>query len=717
MSHSASLPGFVPCDSASAPLPGLVRGLSNAWAAKHDASRRLYFAAVMGTSEECLAPTRWTGDSHLKAKGRRDLHDTIMSGVVDEPQGQLIIAQVNDYVEACLRRSFRRMSDRLVGLDIDNLTSEPLIALRRTVDDRDTDITEAEAELTAAIDVVTSNLRRMTVQTSPGMNPARVAVITKYDEQMTYLCDKAKELKFCDSAISSANAGIRALKSEWEGPAHMVYESTALAKLQKTRQNCEKDKEHIELDLQSYFDHHSHGASKSESARPDRKALSIVATLESMNAGFKQIQIVDLYCMSRGNELWAIIPDILRIGHDIDPIDCIHWRPSGEGLDDYAALSKYHREQNRAFAQKLLGLCSPGLRSTLIGQHEHGVKNEMFTADEHDGCALYWVMIQLFHPLSRQHRRKIADEIARYSSRFNSGDPKPQFTELRLKVQEAIDISARLNYDLCVTPLLDALCTRDAQFAVDLKTFRELPPDPDDSAIVLNKLIARALTITEQLDVAKKRWDEKGARAASKLEQRDVRELRGQITELKASIAKGDTSNPKYKTKPTHTGDTPSEGFCWAEGCGRKIEHFKKGSGWKLCTTCLLKARTSGNSLKLCNGQHWGMRAVAKAFTLMKKAGVPVKALAAKIAKKSKYHQALQEKRKAARSQKLKALRENDDDDDPDAEGTAVNASAQAQQAYLDLSKPQGMERTIEILRTKQRHKKTAKAANLHDDY
>ena len=141
-----------------------------------------------------------------------------------------------------------------------------------------------------------------------------------------------------------------------------------------------------------------------------------MATLESLNAGFKQIQIVDLYCMSRGNELWAIIPDILRIGHDIDPIDCIHWRPSGERLGDYEALSKYRREQNRAFAQKLLGLCSPGLRSTLIGQHEHGVKNEMFTADEHDGCALYWVMIQLYHPLSRQHRRKIADEIACYSS-------------------------------------------------------------------------------------------------------------------------------------------------------------------------------------------------------------------------------------------------------------------------------------------------------------
>ena len=56
-------------------------------------------------------------------------------------------------------------------------------------------------------------------------------------------------------------------------------------------------------------------------------SLKLASELEKQSAGFKQVQIVHLFCLSRGNEMWAIIPDLLRIGHDVDPIECLHWQP------------------------------------------------------------------------------------------------------------------------------------------------------------------------------------------------------------------------------------------------------------------------------------------------------------------------------------------------------------------------------------------------------
>ena len=410
--------------------------------------------------------------------------------------------------------------------------------------------------------------------------------------------------------------------------------------------------------------------------------------------------------MSRGNELWAIIPDLYRIGHDIDPVTCMHWRPpKGDSAEPVAIrvpvsdnLRRYRDDQNSAFAQRLLGLCTPGLRSTLIGQHEHGVNKVMFTASPNDGCALYWVMVQLYHPLSRDHRRVLEREIAGYSSKFYTGDPKPHFKELRLKVREALDITARLSYDLCVTPLLDALSTRDAQFTVDLKSYRALPADPDDSAFVLDRLIAKALTITEQLDTARKRWDEKSARVAF-ADDDDVDDLRTDVRELQAKLSHVDpTSYPKHN---------PKEGYCHAKGCNRKIEGFKKGSNWKLCSTCLLKARSQGG-ITLADGSIWGKAKIAKTCKLYRKAGALVakrkgaakpKGKALKVEAKRK---ARAEERRSARAAKVasKRARESDEQVEGEAGRAQLDEPSDQDEGSMDV----GYERMVENLRNQRRN-------------
>ena len=78
--------------------------------------------------------------------------------------------------------------------------------------------------------------------------------------------------------------------------------------------------------------------------------------------------------MTRGNEFWALIPDLIRIGHDIDPILCMHWQPpTPEQVPP--ELQKYRVDQNAAFANKLLALCTPALRAKLLAQRSYGVNN------------------------------------------------------------------------------------------------------------------------------------------------------------------------------------------------------------------------------------------------------------------------------------------------------------------------------------------------------
>ena len=108
----------------------------------------------------------------------------------------------------------------------------------------------------------------------------------------------------------------------------------------------ESERNHVELGLQSYFDHASHGASKSESAKPERYSLTLAPKLTEGKAGYKQVQIMDMFCISRANEMWAIIPHLIRVGHDIDPIECVHWRPPVLDHEIPEPILPYRKDQN-----------------------------------------------------------------------------------------------------------------------------------------------------------------------------------------------------------------------------------------------------------------------------------------------------------------------------------------------------------------------------------
>ena len=69
----------------------------------------------------------------------------------------------------------------------------------------------------------------------------------------------------------------------------------------------------------------------------------------------------------------------------------------------------------------------------------NGVNKIAYKADQYDGLAIYWVLLQLYHPLSRDYRRSLELKIHRFSSKFSQleGDPSIPLVELQEKLQEA----------------------------------------------------------------------------------------------------------------------------------------------------------------------------------------------------------------------------------------------------------------------------------------
>ena len=426
-----------------------------------------------------------------------------------------------------------------------------------------------------------------------------------FHERQEFVSAKAEELRIVTQALAECDEAISKLKANWDKPYRELYRSNELDELQDERDKIAKDQSHHETVLQRYFDSVTASTNKGEKTERVFK-LTLATDLETRMAGFRQIQLVDLYCLSRGKELWAILPSIHRIGHDIDPIQCMHWRPEVESMPE--ALQPFWREQSRAFAKQLLMICTPTQRSTLLGTHEFGTKKVSVKAPEDCGVTIYWVLVQLYHPIDRDRRRELESEISGYGKKFKTGNVLALVKELREKHQEAVDISCRLKWDVVAHPIVQALTDRHARFEVQLEPFLNLPANPDNCGKELGELLTKISTTAKSLAGT---TDELGAKSAKQVEspEKKLKELEKQISILQAKMAAGPTgpSSRSYKAQ--------SQGYCEAKGCNRKIEGYNKTktAHWRVCGTCLLKLRSGEmSSIPLSDGSTFGSRKYAK---------------------------------------------------------------------------------------------------------
>ena len=112
----------------------------------------------------------------------------------------------------------------------------------------------------------------------------------------------------------------------------------------------------------------------------------------------------------------------------------MHWRPIVEDMPE--AIKPFWVQQSKAFATKLFGQFTPTQRSHLLASHEVGTDKVQVQIFEDYGVSLYWLLIQLYHPIDRARRRALEQEIAQQGRKFRTENPEAVLKELVLKLAE-----------------------------------------------------------------------------------------------------------------------------------------------------------------------------------------------------------------------------------------------------------------------------------------
>ena len=181
-------------------------------------------------------------------------------------------------------------------------------------------------------------------------------------------------------------------------------------------------------------------------AKTEKHRLTLAPGLgNDESAGSKQIQIFDMYLQGRANEYWSIIPNITRVGHNIDPTECRTWCPPRTG-SIVEPLQSYCRDQSNALAKKIMAMAGQdkSIRTKLLKSQKFGRDKDRadatctaYKADQNDGVGLYYVMVNLYRDISQSHKRSLEAAINAASTKFRSGSPSIPLLDLQAQVQEA----------------------------------------------------------------------------------------------------------------------------------------------------------------------------------------------------------------------------------------------------------------------------------------
>ena len=334
---------------------------------------------------------------------------------------------------------------------------------------REAKVQELHQELKAQIDLERRAYSDLLAMQHQGRRPnaAREQVIKRHGEDLEFVKRVAKRFAACDSIERNLQSKLDNLEEHHEAGDPARYSSSEYKEASKILKINATARARVALEVTNHFDHHAQGGVSSESTKPDKYSLKVMSNLAEEKTGWKQIANIDLYTLSRAADMWAILPDITRIGHDVNTTTCLHWKPSEVDSSEHSEEFKsYRSKQAEAFAKKLLQSCDPSLRVKLLATHKHGEGKEKitFTAAKNDGPSLYWVMCQLYRPIGRDYRRKLLEKIYSAASKLSTGNPTTTLTELS------------------GIAIIEKLSERDTQFGVRLEEYRYSPDNPAKKA-------------------------------------------------------------------------------------------------------------------------------------------------------------------------------------------------------------------------------------------
>ena len=579
-----------------------------------------HLAAVMGPSLR----------RHCRQSSSYSVRDSILAdrvvmsslSTLSQSEQEIALLAIEGHVTWTLDTIESSITEDIKGVN-------PGFGIDTHVDVYDQEIKDIEAETRQTIKSIEDQLKVLSETTEElvsgqgsGVSAHRQTIIDTHKHQTEFITQQVESMSFCDGARDELATESNLLRQTWTGRKSDYWEAPAVKSISKKLENVSKARTRHEHDLEQFFDHHTLGSSTSDYAKPDKHKLTLASGLgKDESAGSKQIQIFDMYLQGRGNEYWSIIPDLTRVGHDIDPTECKTWCPPRiDSIDE--PLQTYRKDQSSALAAKIMTLVGQDkvIKTKLLKPHKFGrdkdrSEAEPYKADKNDGVGLYYVMVNLFRDISQSHKRTLEAAINAASTKFRSGSPLTQLMELQAKVQEALDLRVRIKWDQSAIPLMGILTRRNPLFTEVTKKYSENPPvDPEDSAVELDDLCTDIALMIERLDRDGENWDASSgsARKADLTEDdpvseatRKIERLTAETNRLTKEVAKMSHGNntPNTKGKPT----TPKfhDGTCQVVGCGNKIKGYTKDRGWRLCASCLLDSTTNKKTLTLKDKSEW----------------------------------------------------------------------------------------------------------------
>jgi hypothetical protein len=245
------------------------------------------------------------------------------------------------------------------------------------------------------------------------------------------------------------------------------------------------------------------GGQSREERYDRRKPMTIPSTLEGNGAELQDSMMT--YVLSKGKDMSTLIPAVIRMVYDYDPITSLwwSWKDYSDSTDDYdsvpESMKPLMREHNnqlyldiKAAMQKTTA--NKALWTRINATHSLGRDSKHCTAEEGDGLGLFWMMIMLYRPSDEKYREKLEQDTYTLCRKIanQKGNPRKFIEEVRIKLEECDALGVHLKWMLTGKTLVTNLSTRNNVLAGKLIEFTKGDQviDRDNCSVELGSICA-----------------------------------------------------------------------------------------------------------------------------------------------------------------------------------------------------------------------------------
>ena len=287
-------------------------------------------------------------------------------------------------------------------------TLEPLSNLHEKTSKDITAITDALTELRSNIDKLNGAVD----------NVKRAAHIRKFDEDLAAVRDEYAQINKLNESIKELDDETRAITNDLTGD---TVDFDALKAIQKKREMLDQEVARVFTAILSRLlpQISTTGGQSREERYDRRKPMTIPSTLEGNGAELQDSMMT--YVLSKGKDMSTLIPAVIRMVYDYDPITSLwwSWKDYSDSTDDYdsvpESMKPLMREHNnqlyldiKAAMQKTTA--NKALWTRINATHSLGRDSKHCTAEEGDGLGLFWMMIMLYRPSDEKYREKLEQD-------------------------------------------------------------------------------------------------------------------------------------------------------------------------------------------------------------------------------------------------------------------------------------------------------------------